>query len=165
MGIRTAVDGAGFMAQGITFENTAGPDGHQAVALRVDSDHSVFQSCSIVGFQDSLYTHALRQLYYNCSIEGTVDFIFGNAAAFFQNCNIIVRVGRPTAITSTLTAQVQNKTKCTCIPKMINTPSLHLEKFRHAFGRQLTSMNITLVKSCLIKPKQEPQEVFLKVVI
>jgi hypothetical protein len=26
-------------------------------------------------------------------------------------------------------------------------------------------MNITLVKSCLIKPKQEPQEVFLKVVI
>jgi len=114
MGIWTAVDGAGFMAQGITFENTAGPDGHQAVALRVDSDHSVFQSCSIVGFQDSLYTHALRQLYYNCSIEGTVDFIFGNAAAFFQNCNIIVRVGRPTAITSTLTAQVQNKTKCTC---------------------------------------------------
>lgn len=100
-----AVDGAGFMAQGITFENTAGPDGHQAVALRVDSDHSVFQSCSIVGFQDSLYTHALRQLFYNCSIEGTVDFIFGNAAAFFQNCNIIVRVGRPTAITSTLTAQ------------------------------------------------------------
>ncbi len=114
MGIRTAVDGAGFMAQGITFENTAGPDGHQAVALRVDSDHSVFQSCSIVGFQDSLYTHALRQLFYNCSIEGTVDFIFGNAAAFFQNCNIIVRVGRPTAITSTLTAQVLNKTNCTC---------------------------------------------------
>jgi pectinesterase len=117
MGIWTAVDGAGFMAQGITFENTAGPDGHQAVALRVDSDHSVFQSCSIVGFQDSLYTHALRQLFYNCSIEGTVDFIFGNAAAFFQNCNIIVRVGRPTAITSTLTAQVQNKNKLhvTCI--------------------------------------------------
>lgn len=102
----SAINGAGFLARGITFENTAGPEGHQAVALRVDSDQSAFQSCSIVGYQDSLYTHAFRQFYKDCTVEGTIDYIFGNSASLFQNCNIVVRVGRAEAITSTLTAQV-----------------------------------------------------------
>ncbi|CAH1422914.1 unnamed protein product [Lactuca virosa] len=32
-----------------------------------------------------------RQFYINCFIAGTVDFIFGNAAAVFQNCDIHAR--------------------------------------------------------------------------
>ncbi|KAI4369380.1 hypothetical protein MLD38_017823 [Melastoma candidum] len=37
-----AVSGRGFIARDMTFRNTAGPENHQAVALRVDSDQSAF---------------------------------------------------------------------------------------------------------------------------
>lgn len=104
-----AVSGEGFVARGLTFENAAGPEQHQAVALRVESDRSAFYSCSILGHQDSLYTHSLRQFYKDCTIAGTVDFIFGNSAAVFQTCSIVVRVRKIVpggSSTSTLTAQV-----------------------------------------------------------
>ncbi|XP_065866207.1 probable pectinesterase/pectinesterase inhibitor 35 [Euphorbia lathyris] len=93
--------GDGFMAKGITFVNSAGPDKHQAVALRVGADKSVIYQCSIQGYQDSLYTHSKRQFYRDTDISGTTDFIFGNSAAVFQNCNIFARAsGRNIYITA-----------------------------------------------------------------
>ncbi|KAL4338393.1 hypothetical protein AHAS_Ahas12G0205700 [Arachis hypogaea] len=86
-----AVTGDGFIAQGITFRNTAGAANHQAVALRSGSDLSVFYKCSFEGYQDTLYAYSDRQFYRECDIYGTVDFIFGNAAVVFQNCNIYAR--------------------------------------------------------------------------
>ncbi|GAB4848268.1 Probable pectinesterase/pectinesterase inhibitor 51 [Ancistrocladus abbreviatus] len=83
--------GDGFMATDLTFQNTAGPDAHQAVAFRSDSDLSFIENCEFLGNQDTLYVHSLRQLYKSCHIEGNVDFIFGNAAAIFQDCTILVR--------------------------------------------------------------------------
>ncbi|PKI60176.1 hypothetical protein CRG98_019446 [Punica granatum] len=83
--------GDGFMATGITFQNTAGPDAHQAVAFRSESDLSFIENCEFLGNQDTLYVHALRQYYKSCRIEGNVDFIFGNSAAYFQDCEILVR--------------------------------------------------------------------------
>ncbi|CAI9288703.1 unnamed protein product [Lactuca saligna] len=80
-----------FVAVNITIRNTAGAIKHQAVALRNGADLSTFYSCSFEGYQDTLYTHSLRQFYRECNIYGTVDFIFGNAAVVFQNCNLYPR--------------------------------------------------------------------------
>ncbi|KAH1110971.1 hypothetical protein GYH30_009671 [Glycine max] len=82
----TNVDG--FIARGITFRNTEGPENHQAGALRCGADLSVFHRCAFEGYQDTLYVHSQRQFYKECHIFGTVDFIFGNAAVVFQSCNI-----------------------------------------------------------------------------
>ncbi|KAL1188998.1 putative pectinesterase/pectinesterase inhibitor 13 [Cardamine amara subsp. amara] len=87
--------GEGFMAQSMGFKNTAGPEGHQAVAIRVQSDRSIFLNCRFEGYQDTLYAYTHRQYYRSCVIIGTIDFIFGDAAAVFQNCNIFLRKGLP----------------------------------------------------------------------
>ncbi|WCJ41498.1 Plant invertase/pectin methylesterase inhibitor superfamily [Euphorbia peplus] len=95
-----AAMGDGFIAKGITFVNNAGPNKHQAVALRVGADKSVIYQCSIQGYQDSLYTHSKRQFYRDSDISGTIDFIFGNSAAVIQNCNIVARASGPNYITA-----------------------------------------------------------------
>lgn len=86
-----AVIGNGFICKSMGFRNTAGPEGHQAVALRVQSDYSAFFNCRMDGYQDTLYVQAHRQFYRNCVISGTVDFIFGDSTTLIQNSLIIVR--------------------------------------------------------------------------
>ncbi|KAF2294933.1 hypothetical protein GH714_027130 [Hevea brasiliensis] len=85
------VEAPGFTCKNMRFENTAGPDGHQAVAIRVNSDMSVFHNCRFDGYQDTLLYQAGRQFYRDCVISGTVDFLFGYGAAVIQNSTIIAR--------------------------------------------------------------------------
>nr|XP_016439523.1 PREDICTED: probable pectinesterase/pectinesterase inhibitor 41 [Nicotiana tabacum] len=99
-----SVVGLGFVAVDITFQNTAGAIKHQAVAVRNGADLSTFYSCSFEAYQDTLYVHSLRQFYRECDIYGTVDFIFGNAAAVFQNCNLYPRLPLPNQFNA-ITAQ------------------------------------------------------------
>ncbi|CAN6468665.1 unnamed protein product [Victoria cruziana] len=86
-----AVVGQGFVGIGFTVKNTAGPAKGQAVAVRNGADSSTFYQCSFEGYQDTLYTHSMRQFYRECDVYGTVDFIFGNAAVVFQDCNLYAR--------------------------------------------------------------------------
>lgn len=96
----------------LTIENTAGPgkDVGQAVALYADGDRLLFDGCRLLANQDTLFTGPLppkeiekngfigpkqyapringRHYYRNCLIRGEVDFIFGSATAYFENCEM-----------------------------------------------------------------------------
>src|SRR5580693_3996754 len=81
------INGDGFEADNITFENTAGNTG-QAVAAAVRADRAVFKHVRFLGHQDTLFADYGRQYYVDSYIEGGVDFIFGNAAAVFDRTEI-----------------------------------------------------------------------------
>lgn len=98
------VNGPGFECENMTIANDAmtywNPDWNtdrknnarvsQAVAVHVEGDRVMFRNCRLLGFQDTLFTadEDSRQLYYNCYIEGTVDFIFGPATCWFEACEL-----------------------------------------------------------------------------
>ncbi|MBC7889462.1 MAG: pectinesterase [Ferruginibacter sp.] len=83
------ISGNRFVAENISFVNSAGTVG-QALALYVDADKAVFKNCRFIGNQDTIYAAGenSRQLFVDCFIEGTTDFIFGPSTAVFQNCTI-----------------------------------------------------------------------------
>ncbi len=109
------IDAPDFTAKNITFQNDAGPgfSAGQALALYVDGDRAFFENCRMLGSQDTLFTAPLpeqefqpggfkgpgehkprtmtRQYYKNCYLEGDVDFIFGSAVCYFEECTIFSR--------------------------------------------------------------------------
>ncbi|HEY9363193.1 MAG TPA: pectinesterase family protein [Chitinophagaceae bacterium] len=98
------VQGNDFHAENITIENSAGPVG-QAIALAVEADRCSFVNCRLIGNQDTLYAAGenARQYFNNCYIEGTTDFIFGEATAVFENC--IIKSKADSYITAASTPQ------------------------------------------------------------
>lgn len=104
------LDGENVHLENLIIENTAGQGEKvgQAVALYANCDKSTFRYCQIKVCQDTLLTSPLpgkqkdgsafrvnrpihkeyRQFYHRCVIEGTVDFIFGGATAYFDQCLI-----------------------------------------------------------------------------
>ena len=83
------IEGNDFFATNLTIENTAGDVG-QAVALSIDANRAMLSNCSIKGFQDTVYVTGedFKQYFKDCYIEGTTDFIFGQATVLFENCQI-----------------------------------------------------------------------------
>ena len=106
------IDTHDFTARNITFENSSGEGSAvgQALAMYADGDRLFFDSCRFLGGQDTLFTGPLppkeievngfigpkqhdpringRHYYKNCYIEGDIDFIFGSATAYFENCTL-----------------------------------------------------------------------------
>ncbi|KAI9092464.1 hypothetical protein K1719_027592 [Acacia pycnantha] len=79
-----------FVATGISIENNAVLGGYndQAVAVRVDSDKAMFYRVKFLGNQDTLLDSTRTHFFYQCYIEGTVDFIWGNATSLYEGCTI-----------------------------------------------------------------------------
>ncbi|CAI5463398.1 unnamed protein product [Closterium sp. Yama58-4] len=86
-----SIYGSNFVGMGLGVENTAGPQGKQAVAARSDGDKTAFYHCRFSGYQDTLFAQEGRHYYSHCLIEGTTDFIFGEAAAVFYRCTLAAR--------------------------------------------------------------------------
>jgi len=83
------VVGDNIKVSNLTIKNSSCNQG-QAVALHVEGDRFVMKNSKILGCQDTLYaaTDHSRQYYENCYIEGTTDFIFGQATVVFKSCEI-----------------------------------------------------------------------------
>ncbi len=83
------VEADDFYAENLTIENSAGEVG-QAVALHVEGNRCTFNNCRLLGNQDTYYGAGenSHQLFLNCYIEGTTDFIFGEATVWFEKCQI-----------------------------------------------------------------------------
>lgn len=109
------IDADNFSACNISFYNEAGQGDAvgQALAVYADGDHLVFENCRFDGYQDTLFTAPLplremqpggfkgpkefaprklgKHLYKECYIAGNIDFIFGGATAYFENCEIFMK--------------------------------------------------------------------------
>ncbi|GJP45953.1 hypothetical protein CLOM_g5290 [Closterium sp. NIES-68] len=93
-----------FTAMGLTVVNSAGAAAGQAIALRTEGDKSAFYDCVFLGHQDTLAPDVGRQYFRNCTVRGTIDFVFGVAAAVFEDCTFVVRRSPP-GYSSTVAAQ------------------------------------------------------------
>lgn len=82
------VQASDFTAEHLTVQNDAGMNAGQAVALYANADRLMLRDVRLRGHQDTLYANNGRQYYVDSYIEGTVDFIFGNATAVFENSMI-----------------------------------------------------------------------------
>ncbi|MEO7494940.1 MAG: pectinesterase family protein [Massilia sp.] len=114
------VTGAGFFSNNITLRNTYTQDGNtqtQALALYLAADKAVLRNVQLIGRQDTLYVGsvgctsstcvAARAYFYGVTIEGNVDFIFGDGAAVFDNC--VARVVPNGSLSGTTAVMAQNK--------------------------------------------------------
>jgi hypothetical protein len=106
------VSGDAFQADNLTFENTAGNIG-QAVTITVRSDRAIFKRCRFLGDQDTLFSGFGRQYFLDSYIQGGVDFIFGSAAAVFDNSEI--HILRPGCLTATI-ARLSGAEDGLCLP-------------------------------------------------
>ncbi|XP_009760766.1 pectinesterase-like [Nicotiana sylvestris] len=158
------VHGYGFVAQDITFQNTAGPSLHQAVAVSIEADHVAFYRCKFDGYQDTLYTRKGVQFFKNCDVYGTVDFIFGNAKVILQDCNIYARKPEDIQHEVTITAQGRkHKNETTAIVLQGCTINVtqdlreHEPKVRVYLGRPWKNYSRTIAMSSYLDGFIDPQ--------
>lgn len=101
-----------FTAKNITFENDcgSGKKAGQGLALYADGDRLFFDNCRFLGWQDTIFNAPLpqterepggfrgpkefapringRHYFRNCFVQGEVDFLFGSATAYYENCEL-----------------------------------------------------------------------------
>ena len=132
-------DGAHITLRRLTVVNAAAPreKAGQAVALYADGDFFTCEDCTLLSYQDTLFTAPLppkevqkngfvgpkqyaprtfqRHVYRRCHIRGDVDFVFGGAAAWFEDCDLVTEDGRanrdqPTRLYATAASTPEGQT-------------------------------------------------------
>ncbi|GAU11347.1 hypothetical protein TSUD_343380 [Trifolium subterraneum] len=149
---KKANEATGFIARDMTFQNTAGPIGEQAVAFHNQGDRSAIVNCHFEGYQDTLYVHANRQFYRDCVISGTIDFIFGTSHTLIQNSEIILRKPGVNQTVNTITADGTGVSKdmftgiviqnCTIVPDKELIPVI--TKVKSYLGRPWKELSRTV---------------------
>ena len=97
------IEAPDFTARNLTVENGFDYVGNlrsravkdaQAVALALGNaaDRTLIDNVDLFGHQDTFYLRTGRALVRRCLITGSVDFIFGGAAALFEACEIRSRL-------------------------------------------------------------------------
>lgn len=83
-------DNSGLAVYNIDFVNTY-PQTTNTAALAADfyGANIAAYGCSFIGFQDTLLANKGTQVFSNCYIEGSVDFIWGFSTAYFYQCKIV----------------------------------------------------------------------------
>ena len=136
----------------ITVENNSARLG-QAVALHTEGDRLRFVNCRFLGHQDTVYTGtAGTRLYFdNCYIEGTTDFIFGPATAWFEQCHIHCKANSYITAASTpkeiMYGYIFNNCTVTCDP---NVEKVYL-------GRPWRDYGYTLFMHCTLPAQIRPE--------
>jgi pectinesterase len=146
------VNGEGFEADNLTFENAAGNTG-QAVAITVRSDRAVFKHCRFLGDQDTLFSDFGRQYFLNSYIEGGVDFIFGNATVVFENSEI--HIIRPGYLTAHSRVSPEQKTGYVFHRARITAEDLHGKSFY--LGRPWRPFSRVVFLDCEMPASLSPQ--------
>lgn len=95
------VNATGFIAYNLTIENTAGSTYGPAQALRQEVDKSIYINCRLLGNQDTFRNSRVRSYFRNCYIDGTTDFIFGDATIVFEDCELYSKGGSAITAAST----------------------------------------------------------------
>ncbi len=78
-----------FYAENITFQNSSGKSGAQALAIYVAGDRQTFYRCAFRGYQDTHRTKkGTRSYYKECLVEGCTDFIYAGGTCWFEKCQL-----------------------------------------------------------------------------
>ncbi len=81
------VDAPDFTLENITLHNTTPKGGSQAEAFRGNNQRIMLNRVTLKSFQDTLLLQG-RGFVVDSYIEGDVDFMWGNGAVYFQNCEL-----------------------------------------------------------------------------
>ena len=83
------VNASDFYMENVTVENSYGK-GSQAEALYQKGDRHVLRNCRITGYQDTHRSNkGGRYFFYQCVIEGGVDYIYAGGMCYFYQCDIV----------------------------------------------------------------------------
>ncbi|XP_042024894.1 probable pectinesterase 29 isoform X2 [Salvia splendens] len=95
-----------------------------AVAARISGDQSAFHECGFLGYQDTLLDDKGKHYFSLCTVEGAVDFIFGNGQSIYELHRQDIPQTKPVASCSNTAVSAERAT-----PSLVERGRLTPESF------------------------------------